>query len=236
MAIEVYPVVHLVRGQDAAKISTEQVQIAADLGAQGVYLIDHYSTSVDILLQSFNAASDAEPDYFIGLNFLQHASSFEGFRQLLDWREADLVEKLPSGLWVDAAHNLLEKTVELRESNRELLDVRYLGGVAFKYTSRYTSDPLVAATEARLFAPYVDVVTTSGAGTGQPANPDKTAKMKQAIGDQPLALASGVDANNIHSYNDVDMVLVSTSIETYPQSGQFNASALKELIDAAGSL
>lgn len=69
-----------------------------------------------------------------------------------------------------------------------------------------------------------------------PANPDKISLMKQAIGDQPLALASGVDVNNIHLYKDADIILVSSSIETHPQSGELNGPVLEELIDAASAL
>jgi predicted TIM-barrel enzyme len=46
----------------------------------------------------------------------------------------------------------------------------------------------------------MDVVTTSGPGTGLPANVEKISRMKQALGDFPLAIASGITSENIHKY------------------------------------
>ncbi len=59
-----------------------------------------------------------------------------------------------------------------------------------------------------------DVCTTSGPGTGMAASIDKIANIRGAIGpDKPLAIASGVSAENIGSYKEyIDYALVSTSI------------------------
>ena len=236
MPVEIYPVVHITDGTDAEELSTQQARLAAEHGAKGLFLIDHHSSEVEMLLRCFNAASEALPDLYLGINFLQLSSAYDSFQQLLEWKTTDRISKMPNGLWVDAAHNLPQKTVELRRSNPELQAVQYLGGVAFKYTSRFTDDPSEAAAQAEMFKSYVDVVTTSGPGTGMPANPDKISLMKQEIGDQPLALASGVDVNNIHLYKAADIILVSSSIETHPQSGELNGPVLEELIDAASAL
>jgi predicted TIM-barrel enzyme len=59
----------------------------------------------------------------------------------------------------------------------------------------------------------MDVVTTSGPGTGQAARPEKVRAMKEAIGSHPLALASGVTPENVTDYLAwVDCFLVATGI------------------------
>ena len=67
-----------------------------------------------------------------------------------------------------------------------------------------------AATKA---ARYMDVVTTSGPGTGHAASPDKISVMKHALGDHPLAIASGITPENVSDYLDIaDCFLVATGI------------------------
>ena len=61
--------------------------------------------------------------------------------------------------------------------------------------------------------------------------------MKEIIGEQKLAIASGVSTNNLYQYDgNVDQILVSTSIETEPYSGVFIPKKLKELILKAHEL
>lgn len=61
----------------------------------------------------------------------------------------------------------------------------------------------------------MDIITTSGEGTGTPAEIEKILEMHSAsskIG-VPLAIASGIDADNIDTYLPyIDVFLVSTGI------------------------
>jgi predicted TIM-barrel enzyme len=61
----------------------------------------------------------------------------------------------------------------------------------------------------------MDVVCTSGPGTGKEANVGKVSAMKAGLGsDGALALASGVTSENVASYLPyVDAYLVGTGIE-----------------------
>ena len=209
--------------------------MAYELGADGVYLIDHTShVQTDRLVEAYSVLASTHPDKFIGLNFLQCTNSYSTFKLLGKLAADDEIPRLPDGLWVDCAAVVAEATDELRSAQPELRDIRYLGGIAFKYTPFHTEDPVEAAGQARRFSSYVDVVTTSGPGTGQPANPEKVVAMKAAIGPQRLAIASGIDASNIELYrHSLDEVLVSTSVETSPQSGIFDPGKLAELIASA---
>jgi uncharacterized protein len=59
----------------------------------------------------------------------------------------------------------------------------------------------------------MDVVTTSGAGTGQAAHLEKISAMKAALGDLPLAIASGITPENVRDYLPIsDCYLVATGL------------------------
>jgi protein-tyrosine-phosphatase len=97
--------------------------------------------------------------------------------------------------------------------------------VAFKYQRRV--DDLAAA--ARTATRYMDVVTTSGPGTGLKAHRDKIAEMKNAIGGFPLGIASGITPENVVDYLDVaDCFLVATGIsDTF---SELNPGRVRELV------
>jgi predicted TIM-barrel enzyme len=69
------------------------------------------------------------------------------------------------------------------------------------------------AKAARIASRYIDVVTTSGPGTGQAAALEKIQVMKEALDDFPLAIASGITPENAVQYLPwADCVLVATGI------------------------
>ncbi len=81
-------------------------------------------------------------------------------------------------------------------------DGLYFGGVAFKY-QRPVEDLTSAA---RIAARYMDVVTTSGPGTGIAAARDKIVAMKEAVGDLPLAADCFLVATGIsRSFTELDL-------------------------------
>lgn len=233
MAIEVFPVVHL---QDERQ-AVEQARRAFEAGADGVYLIDHEYVGAETLLHAFNDVVAENPARFVGLNFLNHASAAQSLQFLQNRVNTGSLAKLPDGLWADDADQDKDRAVQLRNEHTELAGIQYLGGVAFKGTRFFTDDPNEAVVEAERLSRYVDVVTTSGAYTGKSANPEKIKAMKAAIGDQPLAIASGVGLENIHNYAGMfDQLLVATSVEVVPMSGIFDPRKLKDLIDVAHEL
>ncbi len=60
---------------------------------------------------------------------------------------------------------------------------------------------------------FMDVVTTSGPGTGHAVHVDKIRAMKEALGQFPLAIASGITAENVQDYLPwSDCYLVATGI------------------------
>jgi hypothetical protein len=197
----VLPIVH-VQSRDQ---TLRNVQVARNAGADGVFLLSPGEISDDDVLTIYKDVVEAVPNYWVGVNCLS-LSVEEVVRQA--------GERL-SGLWTDDA--LIDETHEEQPVAIKLRDTLaslgwkglYFGGVAFKY-QRPVSD---VAKAARLASAYMDVVTTSGPGTGQAASPGKVRRMKEAIGEHPMALASGVTLENVTDYLPwVDGVIVSTGI------------------------
>jgi hypothetical protein len=236
--MKVYPVVHVISPEQAV----EQTEIAINAGSDGVFLIDHGGGSHHIV-DAYNAVAKVYPETFIGLNYLTEnpVSGYKLTQSLLDSGE---INRAPDAIWFDDAtrgtrernevHDNLGHLALMRENDLRLKNIKMLGGVAFKYTPDYTADSEEAAAAATELAPLIDVVTTSGEGTGKPPTTEKIAAMKHAIGEQELAVASGIDINNIADFKgNVDIVLIASSLETKPYSGVFVPEKVKAFIDAA---
>lgn len=238
--MKIYPVVHV---HDTAQ-SLEQSELAFSSGADGVFLIDHHGPGIKTLVMAYNGVRDRFPEQFIGLNFLGIPDPVNAYTVTKLLADKGAIDKAPNALWVDDARgnvpdgysevSRLEILARSRENNDFFKNIQFFGGTAFKYTIDYTDDPLEAAYQADQNEHFVDIITTSGEGTGKPASLEKVRSMKTAIGSKALALASGVDMSNIRSYKPyVDHVLVSTSVEVEPYSGIFDPERLRELINLA---
>ena len=196
----VLPVIHVASVEQALR----NAQIGHASGADGVFLINH-AISWSKLLEIQDETVARFPDWWVGVNCLDLHPE-EAF--------ARLTSKV-SGLWVDNARIREIPQVQL-DAERILVAQRqsawaglYFGGVAFKY-QEHVNDLVGACNIARQF---MDVVTTSGPGTGHAASPEKIRVMKQALGTFPLAIASGITPQNVTDYLEVaDCFLVATGI------------------------
>lgn len=196
----VLPVVH-VRSEDQA---IENARIARDEGADGVFLINH-DIGIGSLLEIFQEVRGAFPEFWIGVNLLG-ASPARTFR---------LIEGTTSGVWTDSAEidersgtQETAKAVQATIASSGFTGL-YFGGVAFKYQRPVTD--LEGA--ARIATNYMDVVTTSGQGTGEAPAVEKIRRMIQAIGAFPLAIASGITPENVADFLPfADAFLVATGI------------------------
>jgi predicted TIM-barrel enzyme len=106
----------------------------------------------------------------------------------------------------------------------------YFGGVAFKYQREIATEHLGRA--ATVAAPYMDVVCTSGPGTGYAADVEKVRALRSGLlGDHAMALASGVTPGNVRSYLPyVQAFLVGTGIEK--QLGVLDPAKIEALMTA----
>jgi predicted TIM-barrel enzyme len=173
-------------------------QIAFEAGADGVFLINHEAESGERpltyrhLLDIHQELSLTFPNEWLGVNCLDLQP-----HQVFPHLAAQV-----AGLWVDNA--LIDETQTAQPVAEKIAASRqrsqwqglYFGGVAFKY-QREVEDVAQAAETA---VSYVDIITTSGTATGQAAHLSKIQQIRAAIGDHPLAIASGLTPENITAY------------------------------------
>ncbi len=227
--MKIYPVVHLRSPEHALELS----QQALEVGADGVFLIDHLSPrNLNVLDRAYNhVRRELGQSAWIGVNYLALSPS-GAVNHMADMLEQGGIDSLPNAFWVDDGSADHLDLTRLRE-DRKVKDAEFFGGVAFKYTDTYTDNPSDAAGLVRTYGAGIDVVTTSGPGTGYAADARKVAAMKAVLGDRELALASGVSISNIEQYRFVDRILAASSIETASYSGIFVDRKLNDLVQAA---
>jgi len=202
MSKRVFPVIHAV---DADQV-VQNTKIAADAGADGVFVINHGFPALE-LLPLIDAARDHIA--WVGANFLG----------LGPVSAMQTIPELAKGLWTDNAR--IDDTSDDQPHAQAVLDTRqerkwggnYFGGVAFKYQQQPTScyDAALRA------AAYMDVVCTSGVGTGKAADIAKIKTMREALDNwmckARLGIASGITPDNVELYLPyVDDYLVATGI------------------------
>lgn len=196
----VLPVIHV----STAEQTLRNVVIATEAGADGVFLVNHSTTHRALMAVHQAATHDHHPMLWVGVNSLGAH---------LPW-----VDEYPhvQGMWADNA--CIEERVNAQplaerayKNMRLRWDGIYFGGVAFKGQRRVKPELYGRAASSAM--PFMDVVTTSGPGTGEAADVDKIRVMKEALGDFPLAIASGITPDNVGDYLPyADCFLVATGI------------------------
>ncbi len=206
----VMPVIHVL---DAAQ-AERNVRLAVAAGAAGVFLINH-DFSYPQFLPMVRHVRERFPGLFLGVNFLAvtglHAFPVLGTLQ---------AEGIPvDAYWADDAcineHEPAHTQTQAGAIARARADSGwtglYLGGTCFKKQREVA--PEHYATSAQIATGYMDVVCTSGVATGHAADAGKIQTFRAAIGDAPLALASGITPDNALTYAaDVDCFMVATGI------------------------
>lgn len=181
------PVIHVEDREQALA----NASIARDAGTDGVFLINH-DVSSEALLDIHAEVAGKFPRWFVGVNCLGVAP------------QACFAKLSPqvAGLWVDDA--AIDERTSAQPAAEAIANARtasgwsglYFGGVAFKYR-RPVAEVGQAAKAAR---PHMDVVTTSGPGTGAAASVEKIRLMHGALAGHPLAIASGITPENVRDY------------------------------------
>jgi hypothetical protein len=148
-----------------------------------------------------------------------------------------LIANLPvGGIWSDNAG--IDEQSDAQPAGERFRQARhkfgwkglYFGGVAFKY-QREVPDALLPLA-ARNATPWMDVITSSGPGTGYAASVEKARALRSGAGAHPLALASGVSPENVAEFLPfVDAYLVASEIETAKYSGILVPERTKVLAD-----
>ncbi len=223
----VTPVIHAIDEVQVGK----NVEIAIGEGAQGVFLINH-DFGVEPFLPIVRATREAFPYLWLGLNFLAVTGkdAFPTLGQLQ--AEGCTVD----AYWADDARIDERRASDDQEEAETISNVRkisgwnglYFGGTAFKKQREVS--PESYGRSATIAAHHMDVVTTSGVATGHEAETGKIATFRSAVGDRPLALASGITPENAHVYGDVDCFLVATGINVEGDFYNIDPLRLKRLL------
>lgn len=191
-----YPVIHCIDPFEKQGFGHAlfNARIAYENGADGVFLIGH-SIQYDTLIKIYENTRKQFPEKWIGINFLD--------------RQVFLLETLKTysaelqglnALWVDSS------------PEQKIPRVEVFGGLAFKYQNPNPSDEDLVS-QCETVTKYSTVATTSGDETGKPPLLKKIERIKEKIGEFPLAIASGISEENVTSFLPfVDHFLVATSI------------------------
>lgn len=202
------PVIHPVGRAEA--LASVEVTVAA--GVKGVFLINQGMSDAGVLTLIMEVRA-RHPALWVGVNLLGGAPE-QTLRRGLAACDGRL-----DGIWSDDAG--IDEDAASQPDAQAFLDARrelgwnglHFGGVAFKYQREVPAAKLGRA--ASIAAAFMDVVCTSGPGTGQEAQVDKLVAMRAGLdADGALALASGVTAENVDRFlPHVDAYLVGTGIE-----------------------
>jgi uncharacterized protein len=216
------PVIHPVSRETALG----SIQTAIASGADGIFLINQ-GMSTSKLLAFIPEVHRLHETLWIGVNLL--GSNPEDV--------IGLVADLPvGGIWSDNAG--IDERSDVQPAGERFRQARkdigwkglYFGGVAFKY-QRDVPDVLLPDA-AKNACPWMDVITSSGPGTGYAASVEKAKALRSGANTHPLALASGVSPENVAGFLPyVDVYLVASEIETAKYSGILVPERTKSLAD-----
>lgn len=225
----VLPVIHVL---DTAR-TLRNIEVLEGEGAPGCFLINH-DFGVDDFLPIIREVRAAKPDLWMGVNFLA-VTGLEAFPVLADLSEEGC---RIDAYWADDARidERAEDQAEARaiDAARAGWDGLYFGGTAFK--KQRPVKPEDYAPSAGLAPDWMDVVTTSGPATGMEADDTKIATFRDAVGDAPLALASGVTPENARRFAEVDAFLVATGINLTDNFYDIDAVRLRDLLSITETL
>jgi hypothetical protein len=197
-------------------------------GADGVFLINHGHTTVDELIEYYHAARERYPDTWIGLN-MQGVSNREAIGHIPEhdcalWTDYAGVDDTSEGL----AHDFYKSS---RKAGWRGI---HFGGVSAVYHStvrhlEILKNPVDAARRA---VPYVDVIATCGKSVDEAPTPEHVIAMREAIGNHPLAIVSGMTRRNVHEYHAADCFIVSTSILSENSYTELNELKILQFADS----
>jgi len=196
--MKIIPVIHHLTNE----LTMSNAKICSDEGAYGVFLISMTADNEDLPMLA-KAIKGKYPNLKVGINLLG--------KKAIDAVEISKLFELDM-TWADnpiiTSSGVSEEAIDIKCMIKGT-DHMFFNSVAFKY-QKSDSNPGIAA-ELSINCGFIP--TTSGKATGSAANIEKIKEMKLAIGQSPLAVASGLDPENVVIYLDyLDYGLVATGI------------------------
>ena len=226
----VLPVIHVLE----TNRTLENIDILVERGVPGCFLINH-DFDVEQFLPIVRQVRAIYPSFWIALNFLA-VTGKQAF---------PILGKLQNeGCKIDAywADDACINEQGGQDQAEEIARARvasgwnglYFGGTAFKKQREVNPDHYGDA--AKKASPFMDVVTTSGIATGKEADLSKIETFRRAIGDKPMALASGITPENARYYADVDCFMVATGINKHDNFYDIEPERLEKLMNMTRTL
>jgi len=199
------PVIHLLRIEHALT-NVEIVYKYCDCAM----LVNNYCSS-DVLIEAVDAIKAKYPNKWLGINILEDIGTL-----FFLFGKTDICKKI-NGLWMDNSF-ITDFDLEYQQIPRQILTTLknacfegvYFGSVFFKYVPMGGDTDKILKNATQL----VDIVTTSGDGTGIPIPVNKIRKIHSSVGKTNyVAVCSGITATNIRSISDFcDIFVVGTAI------------------------
>ena len=221
----ILPVIHVISHDQTAS----NIDKLIDASISGCFLINH-DFDVDRFLPIIRSIRAHYPNFWIGLNFLA-VTGHDAFPVL-----ATLANQgcRIDAYWADDAR-IDERKDQQIEAN-DIQNIRqktgwnglYFGGTAFKKQRKV--NPADYGKSAQIAGDLMDVVTTSGTATGNPAEISKIAIFRSALPNTPIALASGITPKNAIDYAMVDCFMVATGINIADDFYNIDPAKLESLI------
>ena len=206
----VFPVVHCCDNAQAL----DSAYVAMEAGADGVFFINQGGLDARETHEVAQRFALHHPDFWVGINLL----GFDPHMVL----GAVLAKPGVRMIWCDEA---LRQPWEGPAQGWEGL---LFAGCAFKGQTPVPPDMWASAARIQVQL-GVDVVTTSGARTGEAPGAIKPAIMAEAIGEHPLAIASGITPENVREFPMAAAFLVATGIER--EFGVFDRDRMVQLVE-----
>lgn len=201
----VLPVIHVKHG-DEFETASRGVKTALEAGADGAFLIEmsgatYHGKMTDVARDIREVLESEGIDFPVGVNYLNIAHEAD-----LPIYEAVRLGNIPM-IWSDNPYG--RKYVEGARA-KVGWDGVYFGAVAFKYQAPVTFAELP---EVAHRASWMDVLTTSGEGTGEAIDIKRAKVFADATPDSIRGIASGVSIENVHEILPfVHAILVASSI------------------------
>lgn len=212
----VLPVIHVLNYQQAAREVEKCVRAQAD----GVFLISMDGRNNQLLDIAGQLILDF-PRFWMGVNLLGWSPLHSAFH---------LKQSGLQGFWSDNARLDDLKEATMTRANFARAGVAHFGGFAFKYQPQPLSIAAAAIKDERM----MDVLTTSGPGTGQAPAVTKIDLIRRAVPEAAIAIASGITPTNATYFPMANAYLCATGIEA--DFGLLNPVKLKALVDAVRSM
>ncbi len=212
--MKIIPVIHHLDHETTMR----NAKICYESNVFGVFLIEMNGENTDLGILGMQIKK-MYPKLKVGLNLLGETALTtvnESIKYDLDmsWSDNPIVTSNEISKEAEKIKDLIKKEKHM-----------FFNSVAFKYQKLENSPGIAARNSISMgFIP-----TTSGSATGVAVNIDKLEQIKFEIGFDPLAIASGLDLNNISEHKKyIEYGLVSTGISK--DFYNFDENKVKEIV------